>query len=182
MRITAVAANIALVVMLAHAAPVQAAESAPDWALRTTDGETVRLSEAVEKRPAIVFFWATWCPYCKALMPHLQSIRLEYGDAVDILAVVIRDDKGDPQGYVDGLGFDFTVLPGGDDVAGLYGVFGTPGVILVDQDRNIRFNLYELEPPELPADVQDAKHGRKAAYRAPYWASEIRKALDAIIH
>ncbi|MCP5091039.1 MAG: redoxin domain-containing protein, partial [Gammaproteobacteria bacterium] len=28
------------------------------------------------QQPVILLFWATWCPYCKALMPHLQSIRL----------------------------------------------------------------------------------------------------------
>ncbi len=27
----------------------------------------------------IYLFWASWCPYCKALMPHLQSIQVEYG-------------------------------------------------------------------------------------------------------
>src|SRR3546814_9228256 len=31
-------------------------------------------------RPTVVLFWATWCPYCKALMPHLQSMLDEYGN------------------------------------------------------------------------------------------------------
>lgn len=173
--------SIALLLALLFVSPAHAAEKSPDWALSTTDGQTVRLSEAVQQRPVIVLFWASWCPYCKALMPHLQSVHFEYGDAVDILAVVIRDEEGDPQGYVDRFGFDFTVLLDGDRVAELYGIYATPGLLMIDSDRNIRWDLYKLEPPELPADVQEARHFLQAAYRAPYWASEIRRALDGVL-
>ena len=174
------AAVLTLIILVA-APQARAAEPAPDWALRTVDGQAIRLSQAVREQPVILFFWATWCPYCKALMPHLQSIRLEYGDQVEILAIVIRDPKGDPASFVDGQGYDFTVLPGGDDVADLYGIFATPGVIIVDGDRNMRWDLRELKAPTLPLDVQNSKHPRRAAYRAPYWAAEIRKALDELL-
>jgi hypothetical protein len=33
-----------------------------------------------------VLFWATWCPYCKALMPHVQSNLDEYGKQVRVVA------------------------------------------------------------------------------------------------
>ena len=174
-------ATIALVLSLLLPSASRGADLAPDWALRTTDGETVRLSRAVQERPVILFFWATWCPYCKALMPHLQSIRLEYGDSVEILAVVILDEKGDPRGFVDEHGYDFTVLPGGDEVAKLYDVFGTPGLFIVDQERVIRWNMRELPWPDLPDDVSEWKHSRKAAHIVPYWAAELRKALDELL-
>ena len=64
-----------------------AEQTAPDWTLLTSDGLKVNLAEEAGKQTTILFFWATWCPYCKALMPHLQSIRLEYGDSVNILAI-----------------------------------------------------------------------------------------------
>jgi thiol-disulfide isomerase/thioredoxin len=82
-------------------------------------------------------------------MPHLQSIRLEHGDQVKILAINFVE-KGDPVSFMKEQGYDFTVLPDGDDVASIYGVYGTPGVILVDQDQQIRFDLRHLPPPDLP--------------------------------
>ncbi|MFQ5609776.1 MAG: peroxiredoxin family protein [Woeseiaceae bacterium] len=171
-----------LTLMALVAAPqLQAAETAPDWALRNADGEPVRLSREVEEQPVILFFWATWCPYCKALMPHLQSIRLEYGDKLKILAIGIRDPKGDPVGYVEKQGYDFIVLPGGDAVAELYGIFATPGVIVVDSERIMRWDLRALPPLELSDDVLEARHSRRAAHRAPYWAAELRKALDELL-
>ena len=154
---------------------------APDWTLQTAEGHTVTLSEVAAERPVVLLFWATWCPYCKALMPHLQSIDLEYGDRIEILAIHFRDDKGDPVGFVREAGYDYTLLTDGNDVAKLNGIWGTPGVLIVDRHQNIRFDLYTAAQPELPASDEDMGHRKKAAYRAPYWAAEIRKSLDEVL-
>ena len=154
---------------------------APDWTLQSISGETVTLSEVAAEQPVIVLFWATWCPYCKALMPHLQSIRLEYGDEVRVLAVHFRDDDGDPVAYMENAGYDFTVLPDGDEVAKLNGAWGTPGLLIIDGDMLIRFDRYELPKFDLSAAGESPKHSKKAAYLAPYWAAELRKALDLVL-
>jgi thiol-disulfide isomerase/thioredoxin len=152
---------------------------APDWTLATADGKTVRLSEEAQRQTTVLFFWATWCPYCKALMPHLQSIRLEYGDNVEILAINIMED-GDPLDFIQSAGYDFTLLLNGDEVAEAYGIRGTPGVIVVDSDRIVHFDLRQLPPLAPPASDKTASNVSKAAYLAPYWAAEIRKSIDAV--
>lgn len=157
-----------------------AAEQAPDWRHSSGDERSIRLSQAVKERPVVLFFWATWCPYCKALMPHLQSIRLEYGDQLDIFAIQIRDKK-DAVAFVEEAGYEFTVFPHGDAIAELYEIHGTPGVIIVDREQLMRFDLRQLPPREHPAGEEDMKHGKKAAYRAPYWAAELRKAIDQVL-
>jgi len=154
---------------------------APDWTLRTAEGEAVTLSAAAADRPVLLLFWATWCPYCKALMPHLQSIGLEYGDRIEILAIHFRDDEGDPVGFVRDAGYDFTLLTDGNDVAELNGIRSTPGVLIVDTDRRIRFDLYAVPKPAFPESDEALSHRSKAGYRAPYWAAEIRKSLDTIL-
>ena len=150
-------------------------DTAADWTLTSADGVPVTLSEVVADQPVIILFWATWCPYCKALMPHLQSIRLENGESVKVLAIHFRDDKGDPINFIRKRGFDFTLLPNGEDVAHLYDVWGTPGVIIVDRDMKIRFNLYSLPNLDPPGSVS------RAALLAPHWAAEIRKALRLVL-
>jgi cytochrome c biogenesis protein CcmG/thiol:disulfide interchange protein DsbE len=169
--------------LLVLAGPASADEPglAPDFTLESISGDSITLSEVTAEQPVILLFWATWCPYCKALMPHIQSIRLEQGDEVRVLAVHFRDDKGDPAAFIRNAGYDFTVLRDGNDVAKLYNVWGTPGLLLIDRDRAIRFNLYELPRPDFPKDESDLSHPQKAAYRAPYWAAEIRKSLDVIL-
>ena len=44
-------------------------------------------------------------------MPHIQSIRLEYGDEIRVLAVHFRDDKGDPIAFIENAGYDLYTLP-----------------------------------------------------------------------
>jgi cytochrome c biogenesis protein CcmG/thiol:disulfide interchange protein DsbE len=152
---------------------------APDWTLSTPDGQAINLAEEVEKQTTVLLFWATWCPYCKALMPHLQSIRFEYGDKVRILAIDIFEDA-DPVAFIKDAGYDFTLLPEGDAIAQKYGVSGTPGVFVVDANRVISFDLSKLPKINPPDNGKKAGHSRKAAFLAPYWAAEIRKSIDQI--
>ena len=166
-----------LISLLAVNASVLSANLAPDWSLASAEGAQVRLSEEVQERPVIVFFWATWCPYCKALMPHLQSIRLEYGDKLKILAINIKDD-GDPAAFVNDAGYDFTVLPDGDNVADLYQIYGTPGLVVIDENGRIRFDLRDVPRP--PNVDGKSGHKAKASLLAPYWAAQLRLSLDTV--
>jgi len=169
-----------MIALLSASSLAQSTQLAPDWSLVSAQGQSIRLSEEVRRQPVVLFFWATWCPYCKALMPHLQSIRLEYGDRVKILAINFIE-KGDPVGFMKDAGYDFTVLPDGDDVAKAYEVYGTPGVIVVDRGQQVRFDLRELPPLATPNLNMKSSHRRKAAFRAPYWAAEIRKSIDSVL-
>jgi len=154
---------------------------APDWTLKSANGDTVTLSKVADEQPVIVLFWATWCPYCKALMPHIQSIRLEYGDEIRVLAIHFRDDKGDPVAYMEKAGYDFTLLPDGEEVAKLNEVWGTPALMIIDRDRVIRYDLYTLPKLDLSAAGKSPAHSKRAAYLAPYWAAELRKSLDLVL-
>ena len=128
--------------------------------------------------PVVLLFWATWCPYCKALMPHLQSIKFEHGEDVKILALNFIDEKGDPIAFIRDQGYDFTLLENAEEIAHLYNVYGTPGLILVDQDMKIRFNLLKLPHLKLPNTGEKMSSSKSAALLAPYWAAELRKALQ----
>lgn len=172
--------TVIITALLLTATSALGADLAPDWRLASGDGGSIRLSQEVKKQPVVLFFWATWCPYCKALMPHLQSIRLEHGQAVKILAINIRD-KNDPVAFVEEAGYDFTVLPHGDDVAELYEIHGTPGVIVVDGDQLMRFDMRTLPQLSIPSNGEKLSNKKKAAYMAPYWAAEIRKSIDEVL-
>jgi len=171
---------LTLVLAACNSKPAPEYAVAADWTLTTAGGQALTLSNAAAERPVILFFWATWCPYCKALMPHLQSMRLEYGDAIEILAVSIFED-GDPVKFIETAGYDFTLLPEGDAVAEMYEVTGTPGVFVVDRARAIRFDMRDLPSIDPPDTGKKPSHGRKAAFRAPYWAAEVRKAIDSVL-
>lgn len=70
-------------------------QMAPDFTLNTLDGKTVKLSDFKGKK-VILNFWATWCPPCKAEMPHMQNYYQSNKDKdIIILAVnLTNQDKG----------------------------------------------------------------------------------------
>lgn len=164
---------LALLVPLAAAA-----EKAPSFTAKTAGGETVTLPREHDGVD-LYLFWATWCPYCQRLMPHIQSLEDEYGDDITVFAINFRDD-GDPLGYVEERGFEFTLIPDGGDVAEAYDMHGTPGLVLVDGDGDIRFNLYDLQKPAGKA-LEDLGHGQRAERLAPWWAARIRQEIDGIL-
>ncbi len=52
---------------------------APDFALKTPQGETVRLAD-LRGQAVLVNLWATWCPPCRAEMQTIETIYDEYKD------------------------------------------------------------------------------------------------------
>ena len=168
-----------LLLFLLNAAARTEGITAQNWTLRTPEGKSVELAKISSDKPQIILFWATWCPYCKALMPHIQSIQMEYGDAIGVLAVNIKED-GDPIAYMKKGSYDFTLLLEGDAVADQYEIIGTPGVILVDTSQRIRFDLRNIPQLELDNDGNELSHRQSAQRLAPYWAAALRKALDRI--
>lgn len=65
---------------------IQKGEKAVDFALKTLDGEDAKLSDYTGKK-VILNFWATWCPPCKAEMPHMEEFYKKNNTNVVILAV-----------------------------------------------------------------------------------------------
>ena len=152
----------------------------PAFELADSDGQSLRYPDDLDGL-TIVLFWASWCPYCKALMPHLQSIVDEYDGEIEVLALNFRDDE-DPMEYISERGFDFRVFPQSDPVAELWGVKSTPGLFLVDKTGRVVFSNYAIAQSDYPTDASEQmegmKHYQKAARKAPFWAAHLRLAID----
>lgn len=71
-------------------------DTPPDFTLTSLDGENVTLSELRGKK-VVLNFWATWCPPCKAEMPHMQNYYEQYAkkDNVEIIAVNLTSEERD---------------------------------------------------------------------------------------
>ena len=75
-------------------------EQAPDFELTTLDGEPIRLSELQGKK-VILNFWATWCPPCKAEMPHMQNFYEDYAESENVEIVAVNLTSGDREASVE---------------------------------------------------------------------------------
>lgn len=124
----------------------------PDWTLARPDNSAVTLSD-YQGQPVLLVFWATWCPYCKKLLPGIERLHQEYADqGLKIIAVDILED-GDPAAYMKRHDYHFDMVLEGDDIMSLYGVTGTPALIFIDADGKIlgRSTTYNPADPILEA-------------------------------
>ncbi len=134
-----------LLLLAITAAPALASptigESAPGFVGKGVGDRSVRFDPTSRERPALVLFWATWCPYCKALMPHLQTVLDTVGsDRLDVYAVAIFEDgELDPAAELKARGQTFTLVLEGEGIAADYGVIGTPGLFLVGRNGKVQW-------------------------------------------
>lgn len=127
-----------------------AQERATAWQGIGIDGKPIRFDPDKLRRPAILLFWATWCPYCKALMPYVQNVYDAAGrDHLDVYAIDIKEEAdADPAAELRQRKQTFTLVRGGDAIADQYSVKGTPGLFLVDVKGDIVYKRIGGEAPE----------------------------------
>jgi peroxiredoxin len=133
-----------LATALLSATAVQAAkgligDSAPDFALRSSLGENLRLSEH-RGQVVMLNFWATWCGPCRQEMPLLDEIYSRYQPAgFSLLAINLDNDTADALEMAKSLGVDFPLLFDEDkNVSKLYDIRAMPVTVLIDRDGQVR--------------------------------------------
>lgn len=66
---------------------------APSAAVETLDGKSVDLASYVKGKPAVLEFWATWCPLCKQLEPQMAAAQKKYDGRVTFVSVGVKDNQ-----------------------------------------------------------------------------------------
>lgn len=114
--------------------------AAPDFALRTTDGRVIRLSD-FRGKTVVLNFWATWCPPCREEIPDFErayQAREPRGDFV-VLGVDYREPPGQVSGFIETFRVGYPVVIDADgSVTERYGLPGLPGTFFIDSRGIIR--------------------------------------------
>src|SRR3989338_6657863 len=81
----------------------------PDFSVTTIDGKIVSL-ESFNGTPVLLYFFATWCPYCAQDFDALSSLYLDYESDVHILAIDM--DLGEDKKTIEAYQSKFPALGG----------------------------------------------------------------------
>lgn len=99
------------------------------------------LTELVQKNKGKVIllnFFATWCPPCRAEIPHLVTAYEEYaGKDVLIVSLSIDDDARLVPPFVKDMGMDYPVYLIDRKVAAAYRISTIPHNVFYDRDGSL---------------------------------------------
>lgn len=113
---------------------------APDFALKSSTGENLRLSE-YRGDVVMINFWATWCGPCRQEMPLLDDLYNRYQRVgFNLLGVNIDDDSSRAMDMIRELGVNFPVLfDARKEVSRMYDVDAMPVTVIVDREGTVRY-------------------------------------------
>ena len=122
---------------------------APDFTLRTVQGELFKLSENRGK-VIMLNFWGTWCGPCRREIPDFNKLHAKYQkDGLEIVGVTLT--SGSPKNILEFMNdwdMEYTVLTDIDNnetqrVTSIYGraigrpITGIPTTLIIDQEGYI---------------------------------------------
>ncbi len=113
---------------------------APDFTMNDLSGRQVVFSQML-KNHNLLIFWASWCPHCTAIMPHIVLLCSKIS-TMQVIAVSLDNSADEWNKAVYKLGTqefvnlsDFMKWEG--PVAEDYNVYATPTMFLMDNNRKI---------------------------------------------
>jgi thiol-disulfide isomerase/thioredoxin len=68
---------------------------------------------SLQGKPAVLWFWAPWCPFCNAEAPGVSQVAAS-SPKVTFLGIAGRSDVGQMQNFVSKYGLNFTNLNDAD--------------------------------------------------------------------
>ena len=113
---------------------IEAGQPAPDFSLKSLDGQQVSLTQLLAKGPVAVAFFKISCPVCQFTFPFLERLYKRYGgDAVTFLGIS-QDDMRATQNFAKEYGVTFPLLldEDGYPVSNAYGLTNVPTIFLID--------------------------------------------------
>jgi thiol-disulfide isomerase/thioredoxin len=126
---------------------------APGAAVETLDGKPVDLGTYLHGKPAVLEFWATWCPLCKQIEPAMEAARMKYAGRVTFVSVGVKDNQTPEKqkAYAESkhIGGEFVFDRDGKAVAA-YKVPHTSYLVVVDANGKV---VYTGVGPEQDVDA-----------------------------
>lgn len=148
---------ISAITTILSAQPLAAEEksSAPDFKLADTYGDSVTLSSY--KQPVLLFFWTTWCPFCRKELRALKDKYEElFKNGVELLAIDVGEPQERVKNYIKNYALPFKVFLDTDtEVAHSYNILGVPTYILIDKKGNISFTDHYFPEREYKALLRE---------------------------
>ncbi len=126
---------------LAKTTLIIAGDVAPDFTVEMLDGSKVTLS-ALQGKPTLLIFWATWCPPCRLELSKLQEHIIDrYGDKINVLPISRGEERAKVEEYISKMGYTFAVgLDGDQSIYRKYATNYIPRCFVIDAKGKVLYS------------------------------------------
>jgi thiol-disulfide isomerase/thioredoxin len=139
---TFVSVVVLCVVGVVSLAADELGDSAPELSVAEwVKGGPVSIAEGKGKNIYVVEFWATWCPPCRASIPHLTEMQEKFRDKGVVFVGVTAEDSETVRPFVEKMGEKMKYAVAIDDgrktndgYMKAFGVRGIPHAFVVDKE------------------------------------------------
>jgi peroxiredoxin len=121
-------------------------ESAPDFTLSTLTKDNITMSVYRGGEPAILFFWATWCPHCRSALEELNAKASQIQQqGIKIILVDVGEPKDQVRSYMVERKLTLDVFLDEDSsVSSRYSLVGVPTFFLINKEGVVKSVKHEL--------------------------------------
>jgi peroxiredoxin len=116
-----------------------AQSAAKNFTLRDLDNAEHSLSSCIGKKNIILFFWTTWCPYCRREILVLNDMYMELAkNNFEVISINVGESAYKVDDFFKrNKKADFVVLlDENTSVSEDYDIFGIPTFVLIDKQGN----------------------------------------------
>ncbi|MBE8166800.1 MAG: protein disulfide oxidoreductase [Shewanella sp.] len=108
---------------------------APKLTTETIYGKSIDLATLSSDKPTLVYFWGSWCGYCKITSPMVESVSKDH----NVISVAIASGENwEVQQYLTQKQLSFDAINDIDDtISHSWGVTGVPAIFIIDKNGNI---------------------------------------------
>lgn len=113
-----------------------------------------------ENKVVLINFFATWCPPCKAEIPHLNNLQEKYKDNFVIISVLLEENKSNEEvaSFMKYNAINYIITNGAENfkfAQSVGGVKNIPLMFLYDKTGNYSTHYVGAIPEEmLDADIK----------------------------
>jgi len=111
---------------------------AEDIILNDLNGQAVNIS-SYKGKPVVLFFWTTWCPYCRVELKKLnQQSSVMEKEGIVVLGINVRESSYKVKKFFDNYQLNLKILLDQDGLlARKYDLMGVPTFVFLDKAQEV---------------------------------------------
>lgn len=131
---------------------LMAGVQAPEISLKSLDGKSFSLKEALKQGPVVAAFYKVSCPVCQMAFPYVERLFQAYGRSGKLTVVgVSQDGAADTKAFNSEFGVTLPVLldEKGYPVSSAYKLTNVPTIFLISPDGEIESTTVSWSKAEM---------------------------------